>query len=431
MTTVTGKLLSPAGAEPVRGSVSFVLVDYDDKPIVGFDVADSTTILSTSTVIPAADGSWSVQLTPNPSIQLAGGTAATAYRVTESGAAANGTYWILVPATGGPYWVGALRTTLVGSTPPSPVANLAIAGSLSIGGTLTLDGTAVAAPPNDALKFLNGTGAFTVPGGWPPSGAAGGDLAGSTYPNPLLASTANVRSIIDARIPAALPPNGAAGGDLSGTYPSPTVAKVGGVAVTGTPSVGAVPVATSSSAAAWALPPSSRDPYAAKLGLVCQSFLIEAVDDIGLGLTAGFLIMMLVRPGAATVSNLGLWLGNAGSGITGVSSMALFSVTGTQLAVTGDMSAALSNGANAGTYVEAAVGTPYNTADATDYYIGVLCQMSTNPTIGGTFSGGGLHMPTIKGNRPEVTFGSQSSMPASVTIASGTTSGAAYWLVAS
>jgi hypothetical protein len=59
--------------------------------------------------------------------------------------------------------------------------------------------------PNPAL-------AVPYPTTLPPNGPAGGALAGS-YPNPALAVP----------YPTALPPNGPAGGDLSGSYPNPTL----------------------------------------------------------------------------------------------------------------------------------------------------------------------------------------------------------------
>lgn len=119
-TTVTGTLVNPATGALASASVAFTLVDFNDRPVTGFDATDLLETIDTAIATPDPDsGAWSIALTPNASVSLFDESTNSAYRVVESSAGASSTYWIVVAASDDPVWVGTLRTADVAPGAPA------------------------------------------------------------------------------------------------------------------------------------------------------------------------------------------------------------------------------------------------------------------------------------------------------------------------
>lgn len=410
-TTVTGKLTNPAAVLPARGAVTFVLVDYSDSPVIGFDTTDQTEIVSAYTATPGADGTWTQTLTPNSLIEGATGPMPTAWRVIESGGGADGTYHIIVPATGGPYWVGTLRTALVGSSAPTSFANLAVAG------TFTYDGVALASPPNDPAKFLAGNGQWLTGGGAVSS--VNGHVGAVVLNTSDVGALAIAQNLADVASPTTARTNLGLGNSATRA-----VGTTAGTVAAGDDSriVGALQSSTF-----------SRDQHASKFGLLLEPFPVETINTIapGLGLVSGNLYGQLCRPTAkAPVYSIGMWLCSAGSGPTGSSYVAVLDESGNELGVSADMTSYLTNVANEGKYIEVPLVTPTAALDFdTGYYACVLSNLSTIPRIAGVLpSAGTFAIPRIRGHLAAWFSGGLSSVPSHVDLSTVTTAVAGYWL---
>ena len=223
--------------------IAYILVDDTTGAAVWVVTTSGTTL-----TVQEIDGSPTVAATeidvPNGSLTVAGTIATLHYVQSINGGAE--TYQTIAA---------------LGATHTLDLANgNAFDATLTANCTLTFSGATAGTLCSFMLLLRqNGTGGWTTT--WPGSviWAGGSAPTVSTTASTLsefVFETTDGGTVWLGHAVGASGATGAASGDLSGAYPGPTVAKINGVAVTGTPSVGMVPTATSSSAATWQAPTS-------------------------------------------------------------------------------------------------------------------------------------------------------------------------------
>lgn len=167
----------------------------------------------------------------------------------------------------------------------------------------------------------------------------------------------------------------------------------------------------------------------AMLGFKAMPFAPEMAANSQI-LTSGTVVMVqVVLPVAATLSSVTTGIFTAGSGLTAAQNFAgVYDASGTRVAVTADQSVAwATNGEK-----NMALTVPYAAA-AGIYYLALLCNGTTPITPFRTIAAASAANMINHGLTPATaryTTGptAQTTLPASVTMASRTLSGNAFWL---
>ena len=163
----------------------------------------------------------------------------------------------------------------------------------------------------------------------------------------------------------------------------------------------------------------------AGLGIIQMTMPVITTNS-SLNAPAGNLLLVLVTmPQTTTISKLGTWITAAGATSNGhTNGMALYTESGTLLAATSDMTTAFTTGG----WQSASLTSSQNVTAGTNYYLGVLANLTSVPQLAGTVTG--RSMVAINGHYPSIYFSSTNSFPATLTPSSGTINNGCYLLFA-
>jgi hypothetical protein len=457
---ITGAIQSGATA---GGDLSGTLPSPTVAKINGVAVTGTPTTGQVPVATSGTAATWQTPGTGGPPSGAASGDLSGSYPG-PTVAKVNGTS---VPATptSGQVLTATSGTTAIWQTPsaaPTGSAGGDLSSTYPNPTVAKINGTSVPATPTSGqvLTATSGTAATWQTPSSAPTGSAGGDLS-STYPNPTVAKingtsvpatptsgqvlTATSGTAATWQTPSTAP-TGSAGGDLSSTYPNPTVAKVNGITVTGTPATGNVLSATSTTAASWAALTTSQVPSLSSLyvpvttnadnqfspgdhGLIAWTNPAPLANDTGQPASGGVRLVKLTLKRAATISNIWLTITVAGATLTAAQNfVGLYTSAGTRVALSADQA---SNWTSIGTK-SIALTASYSAA-AGDYFVAILSNGTTIPTFSASSSGTNPSNVNLTGATLRFANGpsAQTTLPSSITMSSNVAAAAAYWVAVS